>query len=210
VHDRQLDGRTLVFGNQGALYKTAMTWFDHATGSIWSQPIGTALAGELKGTRLRQIPSTLHTWEAFRTQYPDAKVMATGSGGLKLFRETPRDDWVIGVALGDDASAVYFPFALRQGVVHADVGGAPVLVWADAESRTVRAYLARVEDRTLSFESLDDGRLRDRETGSIWDARTGLAQQGELAGKNLSPVPWTSSFDWAWRDFYPNAEFIGR
>jgi hypothetical protein len=39
VHRRELNGTVLVLGNQGALWGNAMTWWDHGTGSIWSQPI---------------------------------------------------------------------------------------------------------------------------------------------------------------------------
>ena len=33
------------FGNQGGLWGNAMTWFDHATGSVWSQPLETGDRG---------------------------------------------------------------------------------------------------------------------------------------------------------------------
>ena len=57
VHDRRVDGATAVFGNQGALYKGAMTWFDHETGSIWSQPLGKAVVGPRSGVSLNLMPS---------------------------------------------------------------------------------------------------------------------------------------------------------
>ena len=42
VHRRDLNGEVLVFGNQGALWGNAMTWWDHETGTVWSQPLGEA------------------------------------------------------------------------------------------------------------------------------------------------------------------------
>ncbi len=209
MHDRQLEGQTLVFGNQGALYKTAMTWFDHTTGSIWSQPIGEALVGELRGATLTQLPSTLDTWAGFSARHPDALVLANGLNGPRLVLATPRENWVIGLALGEAAAAVAFTHAQAAGVVHLTVGDEPVLVWVDRDTGSVRAYLRRVADRLLTFQPADDGTLRDRETGSLWGAANGLAVSGPLAGEALSPVPWTSSFDWAWRDFYPDSTFIG-
>ncbi len=209
MHDRQLEGQTLVFGNQGALYKTAMTWFDHTTGSIWSQPIGKALVGELRGATLTQLPSTLDTWAGFSARHPDALVLANGLNGPRLILATPRENWVIGLALGEAAAAVAFTHAQAAGLVHLVVGDEPVLVWVDQDTGSVRAYLRRVADRLLTFEPTGDGTLRDRETGSLWGAANGLAVSGPLAGEALSPVPWTSSFDWAWRDFYPDSTFIG-
>ena len=209
MHDRQFEGQTLVFGNQGALYKTAMTWFDHATGSIWSQPIGRALVGELRGATLRQLPATLDTWAGFRARHPDALVLANGLSGPRLILATPRDNWVIGLALGDAAAAVDFSHARLAELVQLTVGDEPVMVWVDEATGTVRAYLRRVADRRLNFEAAGDDTLRDRETGTRWSAANGLALSGPLAGQALSPVPWTSSFDWAWRDFYPESAFIG-
>ena len=209
MHDRRFEGQTLVFGNQGALYKTAMTWFDHATGSIWSQPIGRALVGELRGATLRQLPATLDTWAGFRARHPDALVLANGLSGPRLILATPRDNWVIGLALGDAAAAVDFSHARVAGLVQLSVGDEPVMVWVDGATGTVRAYLRRVADRLLNFEPAGEDALRDRETGTLWSAANGLALSGPLAGQALSPVPWTSAFDWAWRDFYPESAFIG-
>lgn len=209
MHDRRFEGQSLVFGNQGALYKTAMTWFDHSTGSIWSQPIGRALVGELRGATLTQIPSTLDTWAGFRARHPDARVLANGLSGPRLVLATPRENWVVGLALGDAAAAVEFGHARVAGLVQLTVGDEPVLVWVDEATGTVRAYLRRVANRVLNFDPAGDDTLRDHETGTVWSAVNGLALSGPLAGQALSPVPWTSSFDWAWRDFYPESAFIG-
>ncbi len=209
MHDRRFEGQTLVFGNQGALYKTAMTWFDHATGSIWSQPIGRALVGELRGATLRQLPATLDTWAGFRARHPDALVLANGLSGPRVILATPRENWVIGLALGDAAAAVDFSHARLAGLVQLTVGDEPVMVWVDKATGTVRAYLRRAAGRLLNFEPAGDDALRDRETGTRWSAANGLALSGPHAGQALSPVPWTSAFDWAWRDFYPDSVFIG-
>ncbi len=57
VHRREVNGETLVFGVHGALWGNAMTWWDHSTGSIWSQPLGEAIAGPLKGETVELLPS---------------------------------------------------------------------------------------------------------------------------------------------------------
>ncbi len=116
---------------------------------------------------------------------------------------------MIGVVLDGESTAVYFPFAVDHEVLDTTVGTEPVLVSTDPESGTVRTYLRRSGGETLTFEPRDDGRIRDRETGLEWEPQNGLVLAGQKSGENLSPVPWTSSFDWAWRDFYPQAAFIG-
>ena len=70
AHERRLDAATPVFGNQGALYRGAMTWYDHATGSVWSQPLGAAIAGPQAGRRLALLPAQLTTWGQWRAAHP--------------------------------------------------------------------------------------------------------------------------------------------
>ena len=47
VHVRTVNGTAEIFGNQGALFMNAMTWWDHTTGSVWSQVWGRAIEGPL-------------------------------------------------------------------------------------------------------------------------------------------------------------------
>ncbi len=49
----------------------AMTWWDHDTNSIWSQPWGRAIRGELKGIELFLLPSELTTWGSWKAEHPD-------------------------------------------------------------------------------------------------------------------------------------------
>ena len=47
----------------------------------------------------------------------------------------------------------------------------------------------------------------DLQTGSTWDFDRGIAVDGPLRGEVLQRVPYITSFDWAWEDFYPHTEF---
>ena len=62
-----------------------------------------------------------------------------------------------------------------------------------------------VEERTLTFESVDDGAaLREVETGATWDVFTLEATEGPLSGAVLQLVPITYSFWFGWSDYHPN------
>jgi hypothetical protein len=78
VQDRRIDGKVHTFGNYGALYMRAMTWFDHETDSIWSQPTGTALDGDCAGVRLEMIPVTVMPWATCKKVHPKTLVLDTG------------------------------------------------------------------------------------------------------------------------------------
>ena len=96
----------------------------------------------------------------------------------------------------------------EAGVINDVIGSFPVVVFADAVSRNVHVYLRDTGQQVLEFD-LVDGSLVDRETGTVWDPARGLAVEGPLRGKALRQLPYTSAYDWAWRDFYPGSPIYG-
>ena len=184
----------------------AMTWWDHETGSIWSQPWGLAIDGSLKGTRLEAIPVGVVPWSTWLMDHPDSLVLRLARRGFDVPRERFRENYVIGVALGDHAKAYPFRPASLEGVINDQIGPFPVVVLADPETKAVNVYLRRAGDHELDF-SLVDGRLVDIQTGTIWDRTRGTGLEGPLRGELLRQVPYNTSYDWAWEDFYPHSEF---
>ena len=205
MHDRQIDGKTYTFGNQGALYMRAMTWWDHETQSVWSQPVGTALAGPLMGTSLKMIPANIMPWSTWLAEHPDTQVLVGDGGGYFGGREAFSPNYVIGIILGDYAKSYPFSPASQQGVINDWLGPFPVLVLADADTKAVHTFLRKARDEELEF-NLRDGQLVDRQTGSTWDVVRGIAVDGPLRGTVLQQVPYMTAFDWAWEDFYPHSE----
>ena len=181
----------------------AMTWFDHQTESIWSQPWGMAIAGPMKGTQLRMLPVSLEPWGSWWASHPGTQVVDI-NGSFMYAGEEPRAGFVIGVMVGGQAKAYGYATLVREGLVNDAVGGAPVVVLADPESRAIRAYVRDTGSAVLAF-SLDAGRLVDAETGSVWDPVRGVATEGPLKGIALQPAPYLSAFADSWTDFYPGA-----
>ena len=70
VHERRVNGEALTFGNCSQLYKLNMTWWDHETGSVWTQLLAEALLGPLAGARLEQLPAFTGPWQTWRDQPP--------------------------------------------------------------------------------------------------------------------------------------------
>ena len=56
-----------------------MTWWDHETDSVWSQPIGTAIQGSYRGTRLVMIPAAVVPWGTWRAEHPETLVLEADS-----------------------------------------------------------------------------------------------------------------------------------
>lgn len=202
VHDRRINGRTATFGNASKLYRGAMTWWDHETYSIWSQPNGRAIEGDLAGIELHLLPSELTTWSDWRAKHPHSLLMITD---LDRFARQPQyfdPNFVIGVVLGDHARAYYFRDVAARTIVQDRLGGTPLLIWAAADQTAVFCRL--VNEKELTFH-LQDGHVRDDQTGSTWDLSRGLALDGPLRGTALRQIPALTCYDWAWVQFYPQA-----
>ena len=211
MHDRRIDGRTHTFGNFGTLYKQAMTWWDHETESVWSQPIGTAIQGPYTGTRLEMIPAAVLPWGTWKAEHPDTLVLeVSGRFGIEYDPFGPRtiDTYVLGVALGEHVKAYRWKTVSELVVVNDLIGDVPVLVYANPADRAAHIFVRLIGDAVLEFEWRQE-ELRDRATGSLWDPASGIGLTGPLRGEVLRKVPYSTAFDWAWRDFYPDSEFYG-
>ena len=186
----------------------AMTWWDHETRSVWAQPWGMAIDGPLQGTALDLIPASIVSWKSWFAEHPDTLVLTGADRGIIVgANKRFSDRYVIGVTLGDHAKAYPFEAASREGIVNDRVGPFPVVVLADPDTKSVHVYFSTVGDDELEFD-LEDGRLTDRQTRSIWDVATGLSVEGPHKGELLKQVPYISAFDWAWEDFYPHSAFF--
>ena len=64
----------LVFGVSGILRNSALVMYDRGTFSLWTQR-GVAIAGPLKGARLRQLSAERISWASWRKRYPESRVM---------------------------------------------------------------------------------------------------------------------------------------
>ena len=186
----------------------AMTWWDHQTESVWSQPWGMAINGPLKGATLELIPASIVPWATWLVDHPETLVLKVKGGLFGAPREGFREGYVIGVTLGEHSKAYPFPAAAERAIINDYVGPFPVVVLADEGTKGVHVYLRVVGGTELQFD-LMEGQLVDRETGTRWDLVRGLAVEGPLEGQSLQQVPYITSFDWAWDDFYPHSEFYG-
>lgn len=205
MHDRRIEGETFLFGNHGALWQNAMTWFDHKTGSIWTQPWGRALAGELKGTQLQILPFSLTPWKSWLEEHPDTLVLI--QRGEFYGSQMPSDNFVAGVSIGDLARAYPYPRIAEEIIVNDTLGEIPLLIHTNPETRSIHVFIRQLEDGTTLTFSGDAETLIDDQTGSRWDPRDGLSLEGPLAGQGLREIPYISSFKADWRVFYRHTDF---
>jgi len=205
VHRRDLNGEVLVFGNQGALWGNAMTWFDHDTGSVWSQPLGEAIVGERKGQTLELMASQLTSWETWRQDHPATLGLDAPAGPSRF----DIDALSIVVDFKDEVGVYSVPALKVWGPANDVVAGVPVAVVVDPNRNDRwKVFHRRVGDALLTLATVD-GVLTDVETGTRWDPATGRALEGSLRGEILDSLAGFTSLDADARTFWPDAKYWG-
>lgn len=221
VYAREFDGQAYDFGVVGVDEGT-LIMYDAQTRSRWSQLFGEAISGEMQGRKLQKLPSTMTTWAKWRALHPDttvyvkrsityrarftAETFANLAGGDGPLADR---DWVVGVE-GHVMAKAYPARALaRDRVVNDELENAPIVVYLSEDYATARIFQRRVADRVLTFELGDGDRLRDEETGSLWDPLSGMAVSGPLEGSELQPLVSTYSLWFAWKKYRPATEVYG-
>ena len=199
VHRRSIEGEAVVFGNHGALWGNAMTWFDHDTGTIWSQPIGEAIVGPLKGTTLELLPSTLTEWGEWKRLHPETRALnAPGAPtGFALQQMS------IVVALGEDSAA--YPVTELTDVANDTVNGIPIAVVVEArEGESWTVFSRTLDDGAIvELEFTESGDLLDTVTGTTFHVSRGTGIGGPLADQTLDQLPGFTSFAKDYTTFYP-------
>ena len=153
-----------------------------------------------------EVDLHLHTTFSDGTLTPTEVVKLGAERGLKVICISDHDT-TNGLPETMEAAKAYpFTRASEEGVINDLIGPFPVVVLADKRTKSVYSYVRKGGDQVLEF-ILQDGILIDVQTGSSWDVARGIAIDGPLRGEVLQRVPYSSAYDWAWKDFYPHSDF---
>ena len=75
MYAREINGERYEFGVSGKLFRNVLIMYDRQTKSLWSQLLGAAVDGPLKGTRLEMLAASFTTWGVWRREHPDGMVL---------------------------------------------------------------------------------------------------------------------------------------
>jgi hypothetical protein len=228
VYSRIIEGEEYTFGVSGKLIMNVLVMYDRQTDTLWSQLLGEAVDGPLKGTKLEFVPSWQTTWADWKAQHPDTVALDKGYSGQRdpytgyynssrsgVIGENTIDErlyvkeFVIGVEQAGEAVAYPFSILNDTPVVNDMVGSQPVLIVFNPETGTGVVFDRQLNGPTLTFSQTDPLVLTDAETGSTWDGLTGQATDGPLAGETLTRLKSTASFWFGWKDWYPDTRIYG-
>ena len=227
MYAREIDQRVLTFGVSGKLILNAMVMYDRQTDSLWSQFLGEAVEGPLAGAKLELVSSQLTTWSAWREEYPDTLVLDTlgpvsdhyapyytdGRSGLlgqsHFDGRLPSKDLVVGISGRTSQKAYPHRRLAETPVLNDKFEGLDILVAFDVATRSTSVFRSNLGGMNLTFsQSPSPGEMTDAETGSVWHKLSGVATEGPLKGRRLTPYPSFDVFWFAWTDFYPDTELF--
>jgi hypothetical protein len=107
------NGDTYTFGSSGFLFRSNKLMYDRQTQTLWNQLTGEPVLGTLVGQdiQLKLLPVVLTSWEAWKRQHPDTKVLSLETGYERLY--------LPGAAYGDyfAADETMFPVWQRSDLL---------------------------------------------------------------------------------------------
>ena len=180
------DGAVLNFGVSGLLYNSDVLLYDRASQSLWSQLMGRAVSGRMKGTLLTALPLAHTNWADWRAMHPASQVLTPDTG---YGRNYDRDPYA-GYAKQD---TLYFPVAFRSAGYHPKERVLGVSV-----GKAFKAYpFAELHKAPAVFEDTLDG----QQISIRFDKRAERAQAYDTDG---APLSATTLYWFAWYAFHPD------
>jgi hypothetical protein len=219
------DGRRLLFGSSGLLYRSNKLMYDEETLSLWSNMTGEPVAGALagRGVVLPVLPMTITRWADWKRVHPETTVASLRTGfdrdyspgaAYGRYFESPetmfpvwiRDGalepkkWIYGIRHGSFARAFPLDVLFAERVVNDAVGPLPVVLVSDPAGGAVRAF-ARGERILAEGPGRDE--LIEPATGHVFRIEEN-ALRPRLGGvEPLRRVPGHRAYWFGWYAFHP-------
>lgn len=221
VFDAEIDGQTTHFRLVG-MNKYNALFKDDQTDSWWQQATGQAVAGPMKNTTLKEIPSQQVTLRSWLKKHPDALVMQPDTNYLAAYRLTQDDkaffrakyaqqdsasfkakSMVVGVVQNDIAKAYDFDKLSRTKMIEDSLNRLPLLITVEPDNASVHTLNRNVNGVTHVFEKADQpNMLKDVATQSLWNLE-GTCIEGKLEGTQLEQVQSYIETWQSWSEFHP-------
>lgn len=218
----------------GFLYDGNSILVDRNTGSLWLQETGMAFDGPMLGRGMPTIPVFWTTWEYARRVYPNAPVLAKPRGRRpygrdpygsylkkdtyydndvlvypprRLDRRFPKKTPMLCLELETWLMAIDIEYVKKKGAVNFFMGATPLLAVHDPSLNVVRIFNRQIWADPFLF-IMRNGKLEDLTTKSTWDAATGKATAGNMAGASMKQYFGVYSMWFAWYSINPETLVI--
>lgn len=191
--DRRVDGRTLDFGVSGNLRNSDLIMWDRQTESWWQQATGEGIAGEMAGTTLTPIPTSIVAFGEFVAAFPQALTLTEDTGFGRSYGINPYE--------GYDGSTSPFLFS---GVLDPRLGALDRVLTLDRSGDGLAVPLAALAasrvanliaggEKVVAFWAPGTASALDAaDIANARDVGSGVAYQATLGGRDLTFRPGDS------------------
>jgi len=185
----------LVFRPVGQTWKTDLVFLDQATESLWSQSLGQAIDGQLRGASLKAIPSVVCTWKAWKKAFPETTLANLPESGpdsaittRAQARTAVRSSGSLLVIGPKGEIEIPRTELLESRVLNKELAGDKIAIFYDEDSDAARAFNSLlVVAPALEFElrGLQFAPLR-QDIG--WNIHNGGAEGENNPARRLQPL----------------------
>ena len=180
----------LIFGVSGLLYNSDVLLYDLNTESLWSQIMGEAVAGKLKGSKLKQLPALHTTFANWKEKYPDSKVLSTDTGYRRNYRDSPYKGYErskrLWFQVSHKAPPKYHP---KEQVMGVEIDGMfKAYPFVELSKRNNASFTDEVGGQKLVV---------------FWDEESNTAH---IENEHATVLPSTIGFWFAWYTFHPETD----
>lgn len=183
-----VDGQDLEFGVSGLLHNSDMLMYDRDSNSLWEQIPGRAISGRFKGRVLKQLPLSHSTWSAWRSQFPDTRVLSPDTGYQRNYATDPYAGY-------ESEPGTLFPLSRHSNRLPAK---APVLGLHAGGVAKAWPVAALIQAGSPLEDTFNGHRIRIRH-----DPESGSTTVEDDAGHRL---PAMTVYWFAWFAFFPFTE----
>jgi len=183
------DGKSTEFGVSGLLYNSDVLLYDRSTNSLWSQIMGKAISGPLKGQELEPVSTQRTTLGAWKALHPETLILTKQTGFNRDYNRSPYGSY-------DTDNRTFFPVANSDNTFHKKE-------WViGIESNGVyKAYSIK------RLAKLSNQKLVDKVGGEsftiTWDKK---AENVFIKNSNGKEVVGFQMFWFAWAPFHPDTQ----
>ncbi len=189
VYNAEIDGKPYEFGVSGLLYNSDVLLYDRETETLWSQILSKAISGKLVDKTLEILPSSHTSWKAWRTKYPNSKVLSTNTGYSRNYAHSPYGSY-------DNDVITYFPVEFKSKRYHPKER---VLGITLKDKQKVYPFTELAKNKSNTFTD-----TFENETLTIeFDAEN---RDGVIKNSKGEIVPSINTFWFAWYGFHPKGE----
>lgn len=184
------DGMSEVFGVSGKLLNSNLVIYNRATGSLWSQMTGVALAGSQTGNKLDEVPVQVLSLKEWTALHPKSKVLSAVTGFKRDYDEYPYGDY-------RENPVVYYPLEHEDGRLPAKTEVFGVIVGDKTKAYPVTELMKALPEGGEFEDKIGENKITIAYEGVEFKATDVVTKEA---------VAIRQAYWFAWTAFYPQTE----